>query len=284
MSSRTIFFTWAVALALPFACSAGTGDQATSGSGGASGRGGSSSGGSSGGTGGVGGMPVTPGDDRLFVPEGLPNTSADGDEKGRLMLVAFTLVPGPTGLELYAAVKNDGQVPSCNAGMMIQFYDKGGQHLPEYDLGTGLQSQELYRLDANTVLGCIDPGQIAMTSAKLPAALGLDNLGSLTHTFPTFIVDGIVHIGGFTVTGVKAVPKDAGGAYTGQLTNGLDVTVSAPSVSIFPVNRVGRPLGVATSVGTADVPPGGSWTFQTDTVNDLGAGFAAYPGASIPSP
>ena len=75
----------------------------------------------------------------------------------------------------------------------------------------------------------------------------------MTHTFPTFgAFDGIVPLVGLTVTQVETVPKASGSAYKGTLTNGLDVTASAPTVAIFPLNRVGRPLGMATSGTTSD--------------------------------
>ena len=71
------------------------------------------------------------------------------------------------------------------------------------------------------------------------------------------------------------------GHYTGKVTNGLDVAVSAPAVAIFPVNRVGRPLGQATSSAIVDIPPGGSWAFETSAVDDLGVDYLAYPTAAI---
>ena len=228
-----------------------------------------------------GGMAAAPGDDRLSVPEGLPNTPRAGEVGVTLKLVAWTLVQGPTGAELYAAVKNDGTAPSCEAGMMTDFIDKSGQTV--VSVGTALQSKQLYRLDATTVISCVDPGQIAMAAApNLPAEVAIGELGSLTHTFPTFGgFDGLVPISGFTVSQVATVAKGNGNAYTGTLANGFDTTVSAPSVTIFPVNRVGRPLGAATASATTDIPPGGTWSFETSPVDDLGVDYVAYPAASI---
>src|SRR5215831_7930265 len=42
------------------------------------------------------------GDQRLFVPAGIPNTNQDGQDVG-LALIAFTLVPGTDGPSFYAA-------------------------------------------------------------------------------------------------------------------------------------------------------------------------------------
>ena len=70
-------------------------------------------------------------------------------------------------------------------------------------------------------------------------------------------------IGGLTVTGVERSRSSAGTAYTGTVVNTLGSTLSDPSVAIFPVNRVGRPLGMATASVTMDLPPGSTWNFQT---------------------
>jgi hypothetical protein len=226
-------------------------------------------------------MAGAPGDDRLFVPEDLPNTPRAGEVGVTLKLVASTLVQGPTAAALYAAVRNDGNAPSCEAGMMTDFIDKAGQTV--VSVGTALYSKQLYRLDATTVISCIDPGQIAMAAAtNLPAEIVIGELGSLTHTFPTFGgFDALVPVAGFTVSQVATIAKGDGSAYTGTLSNGFDTTVSAPTVTIFPVNRVGRPLGAATASSTIDIPPGGSWSFETSAVSDLGVDYVAYPSASL---
>ena len=248
-----------VALVLPLGCSGNTG-----GSGGA------------GGAGGAGGLSGAPGDDRPFVPEGLPNTPREGEVGVTLKLVAATLLQGPAGLEFYAAVRNDGNAPSCNAGMLTDFIDKAGQTVAT--VGTGLRSKQLYRLDASAVLSCVDPGQIAMTdSTYLPPEIVIGELARMTHTFPTFGgFDGIVPLIGLTVGQVEIVAKAGGGAYKGTLTNGLDLTASAPTVAIFPLNRVGRPLGMATAGTTSVVPSGGTWSFETIIVSDPGVDEVAY--------
>ena len=57
--------------------------------------------------------------------------------------------------------------------------------------------------------------------------------------------------------------------------------VSDPSIRVFPLNRVGRPLGVAKGGDASQVAPGGTWTFQTDTVDAPGVSCAAFPAASF---
>jgi hypothetical protein len=270
------------------ACSASPPEHATgsggngAGSGGASASGGSSSDGAtaSGGSAGGGGMAGEPGDDLLFVPDGLSNTLQAGQQGVTLTLIAFTLVQGTTGPELYAAVRNDGQTPSCEPGMMTAFFDKTGQ--PLETVGSVLQTAQFYRLDPDTILPCIGPGQIAMSvTTDLPKDIVIANLGYLMHSFPTFTVDGIVPVDGITVANVTAASSANGGTYSGTLTNDFDVTVSAPQVTIFPLNRVGRPLGAAMSSATIDIPAGGNWSFETNAVNDLGVNDFVSPAVTV---
>jgi len=236
--------------------------------------------GATGGVGGSGGMAGQTGDDLNFVPAGLSNTNMDGQDVG-LTLVAFTLVQGTTGPRFYAAVRNDGDAPSCEAGMTTYYFDKSGQEVTES--GSVLHSGRLYKMTDGTILSCIAPGQVAMTaSTDLPSSMMIDQLGSLKHLFPAFTVPGVVAISGLSVSDLQTVATDVGKAYTGKVTNELDVAVSAPAVTIFPVNRVGRPLGAATSSATSDLPPGGSWTFTTSAVDALGVDYVAYPTASVP--
>jgi hypothetical protein len=219
------------------------------------------------------------GDDRLTVPAGLPNTNLDGADEG-LILVAFTLVQEASGPVLYAAVRNDLDTPACEAGMTTWFYDKAGALVTS--VGSVLQSGRLYRMADGTLITCIDPGQTAMTAATgLPSSMAVEDFGSLQHLFPSFIVSGIVPVPGLSVGDVQTVDVGSGFAYTGTVTNGLDVAVSSPKVSVFPVSRVGRPLGVATGAAGADLPAGGRWTFTTGPVNDVGAGFAVFPSATV---
>ena len=276
MPSNRLFFRFvlgAVALALPLACSRSSLDHPT----GVGGSGGST-GGTSGAGGGVAGQQ---GDGRHFVPEDLPNTLAEGQVGVTLELIAFTLLQRPMGPELYAAVRNSGTSPSCEAGMTTELFDKAGQLVTSS--GVGLQGGRFYRLDDGFVITCIDPGQIAMTAAtNLPDDLVVADLGHLTHRFPTFGVADLTPVGGaLTVTDVETIPTGAGTIYRGTFTNGLDVPARTPKVTIYPVNRVGRPLGVTTASGSTDLPPGGTWTFETTAVEDAGVDYAAFPAASI---
>ena len=224
---------------------------------------------------------VPPGDDRLFVPEGLPNVNQDGQEEG-LVLLAFTLVPGASGPSFYAAVQNVSSTPLCEAGMMIAFYDRSNQLVGS--AASVLESGHFYQLTdgSGAIIPCVAPGQIAMTGQTgLPATIVIDKLGSLVHLFPSFNV-GVVPAGDLAVSGVQTAAGAAGTTYGGTVANQLGATVSNPGVAVFPVNRVGRPLGMATAIRTADLAAGDTWAFQTSAVEDPGVGQAAFGSASVP--
>ena len=205
---------------------------------------------------------------------------SDGDVPGGLTLVAFSLLQGETGPELYAAVRNDGPTPSCQAGMLTDFFDKSEQLVAS--VGSVLQTRQFYRTGSGAIITCFDPGEVAMSvSRHLPESIVIAELGALQHAFPAFTVDGIVSVAGLSISDVRVVAAVAGNVYTGRLDNGLPVSVSAPQVTIFPINRVGRPLSAATASAQTDVPPGSSWSFQTNAAALLGVEYAGYPAASI---
>jgi len=189
-------------------------------------------------------------------------------------------VQGATGAAFYAAVRNDATMPICEAGLMTDFIDEAGALVTTAT--SVLASGDLYQFTdgSGVILPCITPGEIAMSvSTELPIVVA--ELGALEYRFPAFPLDGVVLIDGLGVSELATTSSGSGTAYTGTLTNGLEAAVSNPKVTIFPLNRVGRPLGAATSSDTTDLPAGGSWTFETTAVDDVGVDSVAYPVASI---
>ncbi len=160
-----------------------------------------------------------------------------------LDLVALTLRRGTSNGELYAALKNNGASPACSPSFSVEISDKAEQPLTT-GLG-GLLVKGFYRLTdgSGTVAGCVGPGDIAMVAiTDLPAELALEDVGNVVYGCNFWMLD-VTPIAGISVGDVKVVTRGAGAAYTGALVNGLDVALSRPSVAVFPVNRVGRPLG-----------------------------------------
>jgi hypothetical protein len=223
------------------------------------------------------------GDARAFVPEGLSNTELEGQEGG-LTLVAFTLEENAAGLALFAAVKNEGPAPACEVGMTTDFYDQTDQLVTS--AGSVVSSGHFYRIDdgSGVVLGCLPPGQVGMTAVtELPSEVVLSELGYVKHAFPAFTVAALVRLSPVSVNKLTPVRTASGSAYRGVLSNGLTQILSEPKVTVFPVNRVGRPLGVATASAARDLPGGGTWMFETSSVDDLGAGYSAFAsGSAVP--
>ena len=236
--------------------------------------GGSDAGGAVGGTNGD--------DDALIVPRGLDVILEPGGA-GVLDLYALTLRDGPDGLELYAALTNDGDVPACDAALKVTLYDTAGQPLGNFINGLDTRSFYLYTLpDASTTIAaCAKPGDVTMTEiATMATDISVADVGQVVYYYSYFALDAVL-IDGLTVTQVTTVTSNAGTTYMGTVLNGLDMTVSAPSIRVFPLNRVGRPLGVAGGSDSSQVPAGGTWTFQTDSVDTPGVDYAAFPAASF---
>ncbi|XXX75933.1 FxLYD domain-containing protein [Sorangium sp. So ce134] len=134
---------------------------------------------------------------------------------------------------------------------------------------------------SGVIIPCI-AREIAMTGpTNLPDDIAIEELGYLLHRFPAFTA-GVEPVDAITLGEVETVSRGAESAHTGTLDNALDVAVSDPKVTVFPVNRVGRPLGAATSSAAAAIPPGGTWTFETTTADDPGVDHVAYPTDSFP--
>jgi len=228
-----------------------------------------------------GGSGEETGDDALIVPEGLSVTALAGGN-GVLDMVALTLRNGPSSTELYAALRNDGDIPACHAALSVELFDESEQSLAS-GIG-GLLTQHFYRLTdgSGTIAACVAPGGVTMAAVTdLPSDLAVEDVRYIVYRCPYFALD-VVGIDGLDISQVKRVTGGAGTAYTGILVNGLDVVVSNPSVTVFAVNRVGRPLGVATGSSTDEIPPGGSWAFETNTLS--GTVPALRGGASSDAP
>lgn len=213
--------------------------------------------------------------DAAVAPESLQVTPHPGG-CGALDVIALTLRAGPSHGELYAALKNEGSAPACSPAFSIQLFDE-----TEQLLASGLASllvQRFYRLvdGSGTIAACVGPGDVSMVAiTDLPADLALADVARVEYWCNFWALD-VVEGDGIRIEDVRAVAGDGGVAYTGVLGNDFDVPVDSPGVAVFPLNRAGRPLGVARGKSTVAVPPGGRWDFETDAVDDGGVGFAAY--------
>ena len=253
----------------------------------------SAPGGRAGGTGGAGGgaggrdAGAAPGGadggDPLIVPQGLSVTLEQGGA-GTLSLYALTLRDGPGGVDLYAALANDGTVLACDAALKVTFYDKAGQPLGNYINGLYTSQFYLYALSdaSTTIAACVSPGHVAMSKiSTMTPDFTVSDVGSIVYYYSYFALTAMP-LAGLTVGPVTTVTTDAGGiAYAGAVTNNLDQPVTGPSVAVFSLSPSGRPLALTTASDDSQVPAGGTWNFQTAAIDTPGTGYAAFPSASF---
>jgi hypothetical protein len=215
-----------------------------------------------------------------IVPEGL-SVSALAGGTGGLELTALTLQRKGSEIELYAALKNVGNVPACSAAFSIELFDLNGQSLAA-GIG-GLLTQRFYRRTdgSGTIAACVGPGDMSMTAvAGLPPELAIEEVRSLIYRCPYFALD-VEPIAGVTIAEVNEVERSGGTVFEGTLVNGLDVALKSPSVSVFAIDRVGRPLGVARASEMTELAPGGEWRFVTDAVADRGVRQLAFTAGEL---
>jgi hypothetical protein len=211
------------------------------------------------------------------VPEGLDVTAKPGG-CGAMELRALTLQRGPSSGELYAALTNTGNTPACSPAFSAELFDADDRFLAT-GLG-GLLVQGFYRVadGSGNVAACVAPGDTTMVAiTDLPQEVAIENTARLVYWCNYWAVSDATAVAGISIIDVRAVAGDDGVAYTGTLVNALEVPLSSPSVAIFPLNRAGRPLGVALGHGTDAVPPGGRWRFETDAIDEAGVDRAAFP-------
>jgi hypothetical protein len=57
--------------------------------------------------------------------------------------------------------------------------------------------------------------------------------------------------------------------------------MNGTTVTVYGLNDAGRPVSMATSTSSADIPAGESWDFESTPVNDPGTDHLAFPSASV---
>ncbi len=215
-----------------------------------------------------------------IVPEGL-SVSALAGGTGVLELTALTLQRRGDRVELYAALKNVGDVPACSAALSVELFDAGGHSLAA-GIG-GLLTQRFFRrTDGSDMLAaCIAPGDVTMAALlDLPSELVVQEVRSLVYRCPYFALD-VAPVASVTIRDVKRVQRGAASGYRGTLVNGLAVALKKPSVSVFPTNSAGRPLGMVSVSAAMELAPGGEWSFETDALPVRGVDQRAFPAGEL---
>ena len=214
------------------------------------------------------------------VPRDLTVTALPGGT-GVLELSALTLLEGARGIELYAAVTNAGDRAACSAALSVELFDEAERSLSA-GVG-GLLTQQLYRVTdgSQSVAACIGRGEVGMASiTDWSTEVALDGVRHVVYRCPYFALD-VEPIDGIEIDELRSVAGNGETAYSGTLVNRLDVPVSNPSVTVFPINRAGRPLGAAVASEAIDVAPGESWRFETSSLDTAGVDQRAFPTGAI---
>jgi hypothetical protein len=222
---------------------------------------------------------------RLFIPDHIQVNNLSGEGKA-VNVIASSLLPGANGPALYSALRNDGEVWACDGSVSFELFDQEGISVGAWV--SALYSAELFRRsdDQGGLIACLGPGAIAMTAiVDLGRSIFIEDLGTVLYQLTYFDRDilpfELLPIDAISVTSVQVVDHDSGSTFVGTLNNGLDAAIRGAVVTIFPLNSVGRPLGMVTSTDAHDVAAGASWMFETTTAAEPGVDYVAYPSGSV---
>jgi hypothetical protein len=124
-----------------------------------------------------------------IVPEHLTVMALPGGS-GVLELTGLSLRQGAEHPEVYAALKNVGERPACDAALSIELFDRREQSLAAGI--SGVLAQSFYRRTSGTdaIVSCVAPGDVGMAAiTDLPAGVTADDVGILVYHCPYFALD-----------------------------------------------------------------------------------------------
>ena len=197
-------------------------------------------------------------------------------------VVAHTAREGVLGAEWLMAVKNTGTQYLCAIDVKFSFLDAGGAELGK---GSRLLDVEVVR-GCNGTCGftnCLGPGKVGMLSDTLALSdVDVTKIAKVTHSFGALILTDAAATTDIKVTNVMKTEGEFGGnVFSGAVENDAAEGVKNPSVNIYGLNAVGRPLFVSKAIELTTIAAGGSWPFKTSPkFEEAYASYAAYPHVS----
>lgn len=197
-----------------------------------------------------------------FAPD-IPNEYVGKLADPRLKVVGHTIHEGRLGPEWLVAIENVGTETLCNLEMSYAFLDTSGRTLSK---GSKLLELPLKRSanGSGVVLGCLGRAEVAMVYDKLVLAdVNAALVARVTHDFDGVVANDVRPTQEFRAVGSWRSPDAAGTRISGTLHNDSDSDISYPAVTIFGVNRHGRPLFACEAVERSSVAAGSSWAFAT---------------------
>lgn len=208
-----------------------------------------------------------PATDRQFFVPAIPYTYGGSIADPGVEVFAFTVRRDPTlgNLDFLAAIRNVSTLTLCSLDLRTRFFDASGLQIGS---ATGLVETPPHRGSSGAgslVDHCLGPGQIGMQSALLDLGSADESeIASATWSVYALNLTDAVPTTDVRVEGVTTTTSSGRSRFTGRVVNGTTGTVSYPSVSIFGVNAVGRPLFESSAISSTTLSPGASWTFETN--------------------
>lgn len=225
-------------------------------------------------------------DRRLFVPD-IPLTYSGMLTDTGIELLAWTIREDPVlgDHDFLLAVRNTYGSPLCSLTVDVIFRDSAGTEVG--DAGTLVEGPP-HRGVSGTgglVSGCMSDGHVGMMAAPLYLRSGrrADEIASGTYTVGAINLVDAVPTTDITVSGLTTAPGTFRGQhFVGAVENrSRSSTFRNPSVSIFGLNAVGRPLFESGDIDLLTISPGGAWSFSTSPdVEETFASLAWFVRAS----
>jgi hypothetical protein len=263
--------------------SGGSAGQAQSG--GTAGETGGGSAGAAAGTGGSGGLSGGGGQAggssaaTAFVPD-VPEEYVGKIVSPGMEVVAHTAREAGINKEWLMAVKNTGTAHLCAIDVSFSFLDANGAKLG---------SATSVPLDIPVERGnggkgghtnCLAPGKIGMLKDTLSLLdVDVSKIAKVTHEFGAIILSDAMPTDDIKVTDVQAVAGNISGqVFSGTLKNDAATGVKNPSVAVYGLNAVGRPLFSSEAIELVSIAAGTSWMFKTTgSFTEQFSDYAAYP-------
>ena len=226
-------------------------------------------------------------DMRRFVPD-IPLTYDGPLTDPGIELLAWTIREDPVlhDFDFLLAVRNTYGSPLCALTVDATFFTAGGA-----EVGTAgtLVDGPPHRGSSGSgrfVSSCISDGETGMMAAPLYLSAGrtVDEIASGTYVIGAINLTDAVTVADLPVLGVTTAPGAFRGShFTGRVENRGRGTIRNPSVSIYGLNLVGRPLFQSRDLEILSVSLGASWAFSTSPdFEETYASYVAFPDADEP--
>jgi hypothetical protein len=202
-----------------------------------------------------------------------------------MKVVAATLREAGGAFDFYAVLHSEGEYPMCSPALQVDFFDHDDQLL-----GTtsgAVWTGRVFRFEGSVApVACVAPGQVAAGVVQgFVAPWSLKDVKYVEYRLHAFGIDTAEEQRGAVVGELQSFETHDGVTFRGTLTNSSDTAISEPRVTVLPLDCGGRPLGLATAVATLEIPPNGTWTFDSSVVQHAGARQLVFGvGNFAPSP